>query len=70
MLLSTLQRDEKMQRQFSLHHRISKDHEKFCALAEQGAVLVSSIPGYSCHLEPDYLSPCTNWEKLLESPAL
>lgn len=66
MLSRTLTRDEQLQRQFSLGYRISKDHEKFCALANQGALLVSSIPGFSCHLEPDYVSPCTNWEKLLE----
>lgn len=70
MLLKTLQRDEKIHRTFSLTGKISKDHEKFCALKQSGSLLISSIPGFSSHLEPEYASPCTNWEKILESTLL
>jgi hypothetical protein len=67
MYLKTLKRDEAIHRRFSQEGSISKDHEKFCALAAKGMKLISSIPGYASHLEADYLSPCTNWEKLLKS---
>lgn len=67
MLLSTLIRDQAIHRQFSLTGSVSQDHAKFCKLEEEGFKLVSSIPGFSTHLEPAYASPCTNWEELLES---
>lgn len=67
MLLKTLKRDEKIHRFFSSEGKISRDHEKFCALKEKGSKLISSIPGLASHLEPEYASPCTNWEKILES---
>lgn len=69
-LLKTLERDQEIHRAFSLTGKISKDHEKFCALQEKGSLLISSIPGFSSHLEPEYASPCTNWEKILESTFL
>jgi hypothetical protein len=57
----TLMRDLELQRCFSQGVKISRDHEKFCALAEKGACLVSPMPGWSTHTELAYASPCINW---------
>lgn len=65
MLFKTLQRDINHHRSFSIGRKITADHEKFCKLAEEGAVLISSIPGYSTHAEPEFASPCTDWEQIL-----
>lgn len=67
MLFKTLKKHIDLHRCYSLGRTITADHEKFCRLAEDGAVLVSSIPGFSTHAEPDFASPCTDWEKLLLS---
>ena len=40
---------------------ISADHQKFCALGKRGATLISSIPGWSTHIDRDFVSPCINW---------
>jgi hypothetical protein len=68
MLFKTLKKHIDLHRCYSLGRAITADHEKFCKLAEEGAVLVSSIPGYSTHAEPAYASPCTDWEQILKSP--
>lgn len=47
---------------FSQDRKISSDHDKFCRLHELGATLISSIPGFSTHAEPDYASPCIDWD--------
>ncbi len=57
----TLLRDLEVHRAFSRDVKISKDHEKFCALAERGAQLISSIPGWSTHNEQEFASPCVKW---------
>jgi hypothetical protein len=49
-------------RQFSLDRKITADHEKFLELGRQGAVLISSLPGWSTHIEAGLASPCTDWE--------
>lgn len=67
MLFSTLERDLDIHKYFSLSTSITRDHAKFCELTKMGSTLISSIPGYSSHLEPAYLSPCTDWEKMLQS---
>lgn len=64
MLFKTLQKHIDLHRCYSLGRTISADHEKFTKLGQEGAVLISSIPGYSSHAEPDYASPCTNWEQI------
>ncbi|HSX12386.1 MAG TPA: hypothetical protein VLF61_02735 [Rhabdochlamydiaceae bacterium] len=65
MRFKTLLKHQEIQRAFSKERKISADHEKFCALKEAGATLISSIPGWATHAEPAYASPCFNWEKLL-----
>jgi hypothetical protein len=39
----------------------TRDHEKFIHLWNIGSNLVSSIPGYSTHVEENMLSPTINW---------
>ncbi len=70
MRFGVLKRDQEVHRAFSLDRSISLDHAKFCHLAQLGRTLISSLPGYATHLEPDYASPCINWKKLLKSPQM
>ena len=63
MFYKTLMRDLETHREFSLGRKITADHEKFCKLREQGAALISSLPGWSTHLEPAFASPCFDWER-------
>jgi hypothetical protein len=67
MLFQTLQKHIDFHRCFSLGRTITADHEKFCKLAEEGSVLISSIPGYSTHVEEEYASPCTDWSRFLQN---
>ncbi len=62
MRFKTLKEHLPIHQAFSQNCRITADHDKFCRLREMGAVLVSSIPGYSTHAEPEYASPCVDWE--------
>lgn len=61
----TLMRDLSLHRQFSKDRKITADHAKFIALQKRGAVLISSLPGWSTHVEPEFASPCFDWEHLL-----
>jgi hypothetical protein len=61
----TLIRDLAIHRKFSADRTITADHEKFCALQTQGSLLISSVPGWSTHCEPDFASPCIDWEPFL-----
>lgn len=67
MKKATLERDATIHRAFSENRQISADHEKFITLAKKGATLISSIPGWSTHVESEHLSPCYSWETLLET---
>lgn len=65
MRYETLKQDMFIHRQFSEGRKISDDHGKFIKLGEEGRLLISSIPGWSTHVEKEYASPCIKWEELL-----
>lgn len=65
MRFATLIKHLPIHRAFSEGRKITADHDKFCRLREEGAVLISSIPGFSTHVEPEFASPCEDWEKVL-----
>jgi hypothetical protein len=67
MRMETLKQHIAIHREFSLGSRITRDHEKFCALRAQGAQLLSPLPGWATHAEPEFASPCFPWENLLKS---
>jgi hypothetical protein len=58
---STLMSDLPIHRRYSLGRAISRDHQKFCHLMRKGRMLISPIPGFSTHAEPEYASPCVDW---------
>jgi hypothetical protein len=43
----------------------TKDHEKFTHLWSIGSNLLSSIPGYSTHVEGGMLSPIIDWKNII-----
>jgi hypothetical protein len=61
MKYSILKRDYELHYEFSRGHKISLDHKKFCVLRSQGSLLISPIPGWSSHMEPEFMSPCLDW---------
>lgn len=62
MKFKTLKKHLPIHREFSQDRKISSDHDKFCKLSEMGSFLISSIPGWATHAEPEYASPCIPWE--------
>ena len=65
---ATLMQDLSIHRRFSRGRTITADHDKFCYLRKQGRTLISSIPGWSTHAEPEYTSPIFSWDQLLKTP--
>lgn len=65
MKYKTFLRDIEAHRKYSINQDVSKDHAKFCELTNGGKLLISPIPGFSTHCEPEFESPCINWEKSL-----
>lgn len=65
MRYKTLLRDQAIHRKYSENRKISADHEKFLHLGKKGAVLISAVPGWSTHAEPEFASPIIEWEKLI-----
>ncbi|OGN56241.1 MAG: hypothetical protein A3D96_02175 [Chlamydiae bacterium RIFCSPHIGHO2_12_FULL_44_59] len=61
MRFRTLARDFFIHKRFSLARKVSADHNKFCFLNKKGRILISAIPGFSTHLDPEFLSPCIDW---------
>lgn len=69
MKYSTLMKHLDVHKEFSLNRKISADHEKFCKLNEMGATLISPIPGWSTHVERDFISPCVDWGYIIQKHA-
>lgn len=62
---STFQKDFWVHRFFSLGRKVTADHDKFCFLRRwKKRLLISAMPGWSTHAEPDYASPCIDWERV------
>jgi hypothetical protein len=61
----TLMQDLALQRRFSKGRSITEDHRKFCTLGKKGRVLISPLPGWSTHVEPNYASPCIDWNQFM-----
>ncbi len=64
MKFKTFMQDLAIHREYSLNLDVTADHAKFCMLGSLGKFLISSIPGWSTHLEVEYASPCIDWEKV------
>lgn len=64
----TLLADLPIHRRFSQNRLISDDHRKFCRLGRKWKrrVLISPLPGWSTHVDPQFASPCIDWEILLQ----
>ncbi len=63
--VKTLLRDFPIHRKYSEGKMVSEDHAKFLHLGKRGAMLISSIPGWSTHVDFAFASPCIDWESLL-----
>jgi hypothetical protein len=59
----TLAKDLSIHRKFSKGRQISQDHQKFIRLSKRGRRLISSLPGFSTHAEPEFASPCFDWKQ-------
>lgn len=55
--MGTLMDDLKVSNDYSTGVSISRDHDRFVELGKRGRILVSSIPGFSTHIETDNLTP-------------
>jgi hypothetical protein len=58
-----LKRDKEVHKNFAKNN-IVDDHNKFLELWNRGSNLISCIPGYSTHVEQEYLSPLVNWKQI------
>ena len=65
MRFQTLRDHLEVHKRFSEGRRISDDHAKFIELGKLGARLISSIPGWSTHVEEGLTSPCIEWGEYL-----
>ncbi len=64
--VSALRKHEPILREYtSTHH--PHDFEMWIALRNQGASLISPIPGFSTHGEAAWLAPIVNWESYANS---
>ncbi len=64
MKFRTLLEDLSIHRKYSLNCHVTADHQKFCELGELGKILISPMPGWSTHLEPEFAAPCIDWERI------
>lgn len=70
MRFSTLLEDFSIHRRFSLARNVTADHDKFCFLGKRGRMLISPMPGWSTHADPEFASPCIDWEPYFHKEAL
>ncbi len=70
MRFSTLKQDSSAHRSFSLGRKVTADHNKFCFLGKKGRTLISPMPGWSTHADPEFLSPCIDWEQFFDGGVL
>lgn len=70
MRFSTLIQDFSIHRRFSIGRKVTADHNKFMFLGKRGKVLISSIPGWSTHADPEFASPCIDWEPYFQGGVL
>ncbi|MBX7067313.1 MAG: hypothetical protein K1X28_08790 [Parachlamydiales bacterium] len=70
MRYSTLLEDFSIHRRFSVGRKVTADHNKFCFLGKKGRVLISPMPGWSTHADPEFASPCIDWEPYFEGSVL
>lgn len=68
MRFSTLKEDISIHRRFSLNRKVSADHDKFVFLEKKGRTLISAVPGFSTHADPEFLSPCIDWSNYFKEP--
>ena len=62
LLFSTLKKQKDIHAKFSDKNKgYTFDHDKFMYLNSLGYKLISCIPGYSTHVETEYLSPFIKW---------
>lgn len=70
MRFSKLLEDFSIHRRFSIGRKVTADHNKFCFLGKKGRALISSIPGWSTHADPEFASPCIDWEPYFQGGVL
>lgn len=70
MRFKTFKEHLPIHQKFSIGRQISADYDKFCHLQEIGATLISSLPGWSTHVQPENASPCFDWESSCEAISL
>jgi len=58
----TLMNSIEIHRKFSTGCDVSKDHEKFLELADNGNLLISPIPAVATHCEYGLVSPIIDWK--------
>ena len=58
----TLIDDLDTHKKYSSLYNYSLDHQRFIELSRKGKIVMSSIPGYSTHVESFLMSPCINWD--------
>jgi len=60
----TLVEDAELHRKYSENPEITQDWAKFEDLQNRGRVLLTPIPGFSTHCNPNDMSPAVDWERI------